>query len=973
MTWRLFIFIFITNFGFIHAQEYARPQYNIEAELDTASNSIEVLAKIDIPKSLGLPKDTIWFHLWANAYSNTNNEFTKEQLSFGSTNFYFTKESKLSKISDLIVKSGNQALSYVFKDDGQEILGVIIKDIPVFNGNISFKYKLKLPHLRDGLGYRKGDYFLRNFYPKLAIYEGNQWQVSQHRQFADEQGYRSFIELKLTTPGGFDFYANGSIVLDDYFVTISATNILDLTITMFSEKKRNISGILSYPDHKSVPFDIVVIDSSLYKDSLEKIVVGLEKSFKGMSEKFGPYPYEKLTILIGEKCVNCYLSDGLIMEQAPEEDDVLSDYMADFLSAIWVRGSFEINSHDYPWMQRGLMAYYYEKYAIQNEDIDDKIEFVSSFVDDISLKQRLRQIPSLNSSYRENIPEIDWLKRMKKSVAFFMYADQLVGEEIFLNTLRQLSENQVRITPDVFITQLNKISGKQHLNLPLKKYVYENPVTDYAIKDLRYYNGFYSVIINNSGQDSLPFILSFVENNGSIQDYYVDGRKGDFVVKTDIKNLDSISIITVDKSGTLPELNRENNHFFPSRNTRKGKLRLDNLFSDGNTRRRELRFMIMPAYNDNDGIMLGTSFSNSNINDPKTFRYAITPFYSFVNQKLLGHAWASYHHFMSNSNKIQSIEYRAGIKSFDMDRNRKLDYAQRYIRIDPSITIHFKHKGNKVKKSSLALKSFLISEEYPQFNQTVYTGLENQNSLIHRMEYNYTSISTLSSSGLLLSLEQQSYKPIERTENYLKLTAILDQRYMYAKDRNIYIRGFASGFINNSQRESISYQNGLTRGSIALIYQGHNDYTYDEYFFSRQNQNRTYDNFTSLTQGGGFKTPIGSAFGYGSSNHFAASINVSMDLPILPLRAYFDFGSFSTYESINQSMPEIKEFKNNIMYNAGISFNIKNIFAVHIPFIFSEDLGNIYKGQHDTFFKRISFSLNLHKLDFWNEKDPFQD
>lgn len=971
MTLRFFIFIFITNVGFIHAQEYDGPQYNIEAELDTANNSVEVLTKIDIPASLGLPKDTIWFHLWANAYSNTNNAFTKEQLSFGSTNFYFTKESKLSKISDLIVKSGNQSLSYVFKDDGQEIVGVIVKDILSFNGTISFNYKLKLPYLRDGLGYRKGDYFLRNFYPKLAIYEGNQWQVSQHRQFADEQGYRSDIKLKLTTPGGFDFYANGSIVMDDYFVTISGSNILDLSITMFSEKKRNISGILSYPNHKDIPFDIVVIDSSLYKDSLEKMVNGLEKSFKGMSEKFGPYPYEKLTIMIGEKCVNCFLSDGFIMEQA-DDDDVLSDYIADFLSAIWVRGSFDISSHNHPWMQRGLMSYFYEKYAIQNEKIDNKNEFSSSFVDDMYLNQRLRLVPSLNSQPTDIIPEIEWWKRRKKSAAFFMYADQLAGEENFIKTLQQLSEKKLRITPDIFIKQLSIENGKS-LDLPLKKYVYENPVTDYAIKDLRNDDGFYSVIMQNRGPDSLPFILSFVENNGSLQEFFVDGRMGDFVVKTDVKTLDSFSIITIDKSGKLPEIDRENNHYFPQRNSRRGPIKMIGLVSDGDTRRRDLRFMIAPAYNDNDGIMLGTSFSNSNINDPKIFRFAITPFYSFVNQKLLGQAWASYHQFISNSNKIQSIEYRAGIKSFDMDRNRQLDYAQRYIRIDPSITIHFKHKGNKVKKSSLALKSFLISEEYPQFNQTVYSGLENQNSLIHRMEYNYKSISTLSSSGVLLTLEQQSYKPIEQKENYLKLTAVLNQRYMYAKDKNIYIRGFAAGFLINSQRESGSYQNLFSRGSIALIHQGHNDYTYDEYYFSRQNQNRTHDNFTSLAQGGGFKTPIGSAFSYGSSNHFAASINVSFDLPVLPLRAYFDAGSFSTYESIDQNMPEIKEFKNNFMYNAGFTFNVKDIFAIHIPIIYSEDLGNIYKGQHDTFFKRISFSLNLHKLDFWNEKDPFQD
>ncbi len=976
MTLRFFILFFFVNIVLLHSQTSDKPTYKIEAQLDTSNNVLTVNTKIEIPESLGLPKDTIWFHLWANAYSNTNNDFTKEQLSFGNSTFYFSKESKLSKVSSLMVKSGNQSLSHVFKDEGQEILGVIIKDISSFSGNISFEYKLKLPYLKDGLGYRKEDYFLRNFYPKLAIYEGNEWQVGQHRQFDDEQGYKSDLKLKLTTPGGFDFYSNGLIKLDDYFVTITATGILDLTVTIFKNKKRNISGLLQFPNHKSVPYDIVVIDSILYNDSLEKIVVGLEKSFMGMSEKIGPYPYEKLTILIGEKCVNCFLSDGLIMEKAPDDEEVLSEYTASLLSAIWVRGSFDISSVRHTWIERGLVAYYYEKYARDYEVADVKTEFNYSFIDEIYRNQRYRTVPSLNSSQNENSPEYDWVRRMNKSGGFFMYAEELAGEENFAKVLTSLSENKKRLTPDVLIKSLDDLSEKQ-VARPLNTYVYGNPMTDYAILGVREDDGFYTILMNNDGQDSLPFILFLKENNGTEMEYFVDGRMGNFVVKTDIKSLDSIKIISVDKSGLLPEINRENNHFFPQRNSHRGKVKMVGLLSDGDSRVRELRFMVAPAYNDNDGFMLGASFSNSNENDPKPFRYAITPFYSFVNQKLLGQAWASFSHFTSQNQSISNIEFRIGVKSFDMDRNRSLDYAQRYIRIDPTITIHFKHSGNKVKRSSLALKSFLISEEYPEFDQGKYLGIQNQNSFINRMEYSYNAVSTLSSSGFRITLEQQSYTPIEKKENYLKLTAIFDQRYMYAKNKNIYFRGFASGFIINTQRESGGFQNGLTKGSIALIHQGHNDYTYDEYFFSRQNQNRTYDNFTSLTQGGGFKTPIGSAFGYGSSNNLAMAANISFDLPILPdwmfLRGYFDIGSFSTYESISQDKPELKEFRNNVMYNAGLSFNAKDLFAIHIPFIFSEELGNLYKGQHQSFLNRISFSLNLHKLDFWNARDPFED
>ena len=59
------------------------------------------------------------------------------------------------------------------------------------------------------------------------------------------------------------------------------------------------------------------------------------------------------------------------------------------------------------------------------------------------------------------------------------------------------------------------------------------------------------------------------------------------------------------------------------------------------------------------------------------------------------------------------------------------------------------------------------------------------------------------------------------------------------------------------------------------------------------------------------------------------------------------------------------KFKNNFLYNGGISLNVKDFIAVHIPLFYSTDLGNLYKGQHESFFSRISFSLDLHKFDFW--------
>ncbi|MGB4958871.1 MAG: hypothetical protein WBO36_05300 [Saprospiraceae bacterium] len=293
-----------------------------------------------------------------------------------------------------------------------------------------------------------------------------------------------------------------------------------------------------------------------------------------------------------------------------------------------------------------------------------------------------------------------------------------------------------------------------------------------------------------------------------------------------------------------------------------------------------------------------------------------------------------------------------------MNKNRNLDYSLRYIRIDPSVTLTFDHPFTSGVTSSLALKGFLINEEVAEFESAnVLKGINSVNSTIFRLDYQLKKDMALSTTSLWLSGEQQSYGQ----QNYIKLSAILNQRLMYASRKNLYFRIFSAGFLSNTQRQSNSFQNVFTKGSIAMIHQGFNDYTYDEYFFSRQNQSRLYDNQVSMNNGGGFKTPIGSAYSLGMSNHFATSVNFSSDIPILPvklpIRIYFDAGTYSTYSG--------SRFSNNVIYNGGLSLHISEVINIYIPLIYSSALGNIYKGQHAGFLSRISFGIDLHQLDPW--------
>ncbi|MBK9737335.1 MAG: hypothetical protein IPO92_21230 [Saprospiraceae bacterium] len=632
-----------------------------------------------------------------------------------------------------------------------------------------------------------------------------------------------------------------------------------------------------------------------------------------------------------------------------------------------------VNADKHPWLRSGLSSYYLDRFFSENDIRKQESEFKASHILNVYHTYKGRTSEPLNTAFNALDGESERINRFYKSSVFFQYFQTLVGAEILDQTLNKFAIEQTPLTPEVFIQSLEKASGKELMPI-FESYFQQNKTTNYIVSGIENINDKVHVKIVNKGQNPLPFVLTILNKQGLETEFLINGFSGKKTIETDYPFiLDNIYSITIDKSGTLPETNRENNHYFPHKLIKSGNISLIGIARKGLTNEKELHITPFPMYNDNDGMMIGINFTNSNVKDVKNLKFSRTPAYSFQNKTLVGQSWGSYDQHMQN-NTINKITYRLGVKSFNFNykKDPKYEYAQRYIRIDPSIQIHFKHPLARNKTSTLSLKTFLIYEQYPQYTNGEYTSLKYNKSLIFKLQYDYKKTSTLSGTTFSLALEQQSYKQLESSiskENYLKLTASLNQRYMYAEKRNLYFRFFAGGFIVNTQRQSGSYQNVFSRGSIALIQQGFNDYTYDEYFFSRQNQTRSHDNQVSLVNGGGFKTPLGSTQPtIGNSNNLATALNLSADFPVklppfIPIRLYFDIGTFSTFNNSD------RVFKNNVLYNGGVSINFKEILAFHIPLVYSTDLENAYKGQHKSFFSRISFTLNLHKLDFWKKID----
>jgi hypothetical protein len=350
------------------------------------------------------------------------------------------------------------------------------------------------------------------------------------------------------------------------------------------------------------------------------------------------------------------------------------------------------------------------------------------------------------------------------------------------------------------------------------------------------------------------------------------------------------------------------------------------------------------GYNDNDGFMAGLSYLYENENNAG-LQFQIVSFYGFGSQGVNGQSSIAY------KTPSKKYSFRAGIKSYHKNHNDNYNYHERYMRFDPSVTYHFK---DLEKNRKLKMTIFITNDEEAQFDPT-YIGKRNDIYLIPRLEYSTKNLGAVSEKILDASIEAMRYESFG-DQAYVKATASYFRRWFYKPKKGFDLRLFGSGFLINSQRRSTSYQNIFTRGSIALILQGFNDYTYDEIFLSRENQNRFFDNQVSQNKGGGFKTAIGSSYSFGMSNNFALAVNTSIDAPIkwLPIAAYFDIGIFSVPTSTD-------DWNNISIYNGGVKLKMK-IVDIYFPIFSSKNLSDISKSQHENFFHSISFGLNLENI-----------
>lgn len=941
-------FIQVLFYGVLLAQsDLTNNLYKIEADLDTSNHLLVANQTVHYVNNSGVELDRIYVHLWANALASNDTELVTQQLRLGISDAYFLKDSERGGYETIeFLSQGGQKLSTRFEEGSNEILIIELSKPLLVGEEFIFRcnYTLKLPKLITRFGHRDNYYQLTHWYPKVAKCENGLWHAMPYLSLGEYYHDFADYDVSINLPTGFTLANTGSQEINGGTYKIKAEKVVDFAC-FASDNFSKESKELNLNGQKVL--------CQVYKNGTnqnwDKALNHLERSLRFFSDEVGEYPYPQVSVVLtgyGNSGMEYPMITNIGAKDSEEHVDHL---IAHEVGHNWFYGLIATNERRFPWMDEGLTTFYDHKYNAQfyghdPYEHDPPQLFRKSnplSVLEASIVARSRQNRLKASTLHSNdYALIDYgISIYERTALGFKFLESFLGKEVFKSCIQKYY-NQFKFghpgpqdLQDVFETASN-----QNLNWFFQDYLTTNQASDFTIKD----QNTDQVIIQNSGACLSPYCLDIKTKEGAIKQMW-RSPKG------------SLDTINLDQDIKSISLSRENNIIdIDPNNDQKSKLKFQLLSGIDDPNKKQIFWSPYIAYNVHDNAMLGISLYNSAY-PQKRLRWYLAPAISQVsnNLKLSGLVGFQYD-LINNSQHFRKLIAGVQAKSFSYLSSEAVDLA--YQKLKPFLRLYLNDGFDKRSLRYFELNSHLINEETALFT-TSDLILDNSFRYASQLNYHYEEKDPIARLMWETSLEFQSYDQLENeSANYLKISSSYSYKYQFAKGKFLKFRLFGSYFLINTERESASYANEITRGSIALTSQGFTDQLYDDFYFGRNRQTGLLSRQIHFGEGN-FKNALTSAYNVGLSNHFAFALNFEIDTP-LKIKPYMDVGYYASKVS------KEAEFSNTTLYSIGFALElVDDAIGIYIPLINSKEISDIYSTQ--SFFSRISFTIDISKADPW--------
>ncbi len=1002
-----FWILFLISCHYFSQQTYFQQEvnYTIDAKLNDVQHSLSAFEKIQYINNSPNTLHFIYFHLWPNAYKNKSTALAKQFLQQGNTTFHFSSDEEKGYLDSLDFKINGLAIRWEFDSLNSDICKLYLNTPlePKGSLTITTPFFLKIPDAKfSRLGHNSQAYFITQWYPKPAVYDNAGWHPMPYLDQGEFYSEFGSFEVSITVPKNYVLAATGdrmdSEAEDDFLnnKVIETLKHLDNNTRKenamdFPEsskefktvrfKQYNVHDFAWFADKRfyvlhdqiELPLSKRTVDTwsfftdknfDLWKESISY----LNDATLFYSHLLGDYPYKHVTAVDG----TIMAGGGMEYPNITVIGDATNAYDLDItitheVGHNWFYGILANNERDHPALDEGINSFYEMRYArakYPHRKLSDYIgrDSTSKLMGLNKIEGwKEREIAYYLSAKSNNDQPINLSSGeftefnygsiiYSKTALVFDYLMEYMGEASFDEAMRFYFTQFKYKHPsfnDLFKT-LGYYSGT-NLDLFEKDFFNSTKKIDYRIKRVkRNKDGSYTLKLKNKTGFVTPFNVYGYKDNKPVGVVWFNGFEKTKEISFVNKEVDYFKLDGNDK---LQDVNRKNNIIKAKGLFRKLKpLQISIGSHIDNPKKTQLNFVPFFCANVYNGFMLGGTFNNYSITK-KPFEFAILPMYAFRSKTPVGFAEINYNFFPKEHFKYITLGAKGrsfAYDNFDATLTNPLlgtNYKNmnfNYYRITPYIELEIKKK--KATSNLTQLISYSSNQLF--MDSLVYVANSATSSLVPTSKNVYSVVNQLNyslSNKRILHPFHLNFN-LQHTTSMAKTSVTFNYKITTGKNHFVDLRAFAGTFVAGNRND---------RGYYAFRsagYNGYHDYLFEGNYIGR-NEFTGVGFSQFMEKDGALKvwTPLG------QSSEWMLGFNIkSPKLFIIPVKLFAD-----AVVCDGRSLNEDK-----FLWDAGINFSIwPEVIDVYFPLFYSNDIRKTLDLNNISFFNRIRFTFNIHKLD----------
>ncbi|MEM0997721.1 MAG: M1 family metallopeptidase [Bacteroidota bacterium] len=669
--------------GYAQTEEYFQQtvDYNIRVRLDDQKHFLHAQMRLDYQNNSPDTLDTLYLHLWPNAYKDNTTAFARQKRASGSRSFIEAKPIQRGYIDSLDLRIDGTPTPLTYWNNNWDIAAIALPD-PLLPGEklrLETPFRVKIPLSWSRLGHVNQQYQLCQWYPKPAVYDRNGWNPMPYLDQGEFYSEFGSFDVYIEVPKNYVVGATGDLPADDPEWEWLAQREAQSRKMLQSESDTTFVHEFSADEYKTLHFHQEKVhdfawfcDQTYYvlADTVQLPRSGLEvrcvamftnldrdlwrsapryivQSVGDYSAWNGDYPYRHATAVDGA------LSAGAGMEYpnitvlgAGGSARALERVIMHEVGHNWFYGILGSDERTHPWMDEGINSYfenrYWEKWhngkVSQVPDVVGKLLGVD--IDDNFVgREGYRLLSADGIDQPIEFPSADYvpinygLIVYQKSAQAFRYLEAYLGRATVDKCFRAYYARWRFRHPQPADMQrvFEEISGKD-LGWFFGEYIRGTEQLDFRIRKVKGN----VVTLENKRAIRLPASVALVDKNGAVQ---ATVWSEPFTGTTEIELPESkAKFLEIDPQRAIPEFRTNNNRLRRTglfKRARPLRIGLGYQYPDPN--RFTLNLLPVAGFNTTDGFMLGLLVHHGTF-PRKRFGFDLMPMYGFRSNNLTGSA-----------------------------------------------------------------------------------------------------------------------------------------------------------------------------------------------------------------------------------------------------------------------------------------------------------------------------------------------